>query len=101
MIVSGLRGYKNKVERRRLKGENIYRKGKGTLATRTRKKLIRKASWFRKKKRKEKRNIKRFEKKNCKVDKVPDSSTKAKALIFGPYTKDIELAKMMRGRRGS
>jgi hypothetical protein len=44
IITCGLRGYKNKVERRRQDGEDFYRKARDTLHRRTRKKLMEKTT---------------------------------------------------------
>ena len=50
IISSGLKGYENKIERRKRARENFYRKGVETLEERTRKKLTEKISWFKREK---------------------------------------------------
>ena len=48
VIMSGLRGYKNKKERRKREGQPFYRPAKKTLSTRVRKKLMEKNTWYKK-----------------------------------------------------
>ena len=50
IISSGLKGYENRIERRRKAKENFYRKTGETLEERTRKKLTEKVNWFKKRK---------------------------------------------------
>ena len=58
IIICGIRGYRNKVERRKKAGENFYRKASSTLRSRVKKKLTEKNNWYRKKKKKEIGNLK-------------------------------------------
>ena len=53
VVICGLKGYKNKCERRQKAGDNFYRKAGKTLSTRVRKKLMEKTTWFKSKKKKE------------------------------------------------
>ena len=46
MVIDGVKGWKRKIERRRLNGEDLYRTAKKTLKTRIRKKLTEKENWF-------------------------------------------------------
>ena len=70
VVVSGLRGYKNKVERRSIQGENFYRLGKVTLKARTRKKLTEKNTSFKNKKRKEIGKLSKKGNKKGRKDKI-------------------------------
>ena len=44
--MSGIRGYRNKIERRKREGQPLYRHAKKTLASRVKKKLLGKTRWF-------------------------------------------------------
>jgi hypothetical protein len=46
IIVSGIRGFKKKIERRKRAGEKFYRDAKKTLSSRVRKKLTEKTNWY-------------------------------------------------------
>ena len=98
IISSGLKGYENKIERRKRAKENFYRKGIETLEERTRKKLTEKTSWFKKKKNKE---ILKYKKKSNKRDMREKYETGAetegaKAVITVPHTHCGLLASLMR-----
>ena len=52
-MVSGIRGYRRRVERRKKENNGeFYRHGKNTLKQRVRKKLTEKTTWYREKKKK-------------------------------------------------
>ena len=45
-VVDGIRGWKNKIERRKRENIEFYRLAKNTLKTRVRKKLLEKETWY-------------------------------------------------------
>ena len=98
IISSGLKGYENKIERRKRARENFYRKGVETLEERTRKKLTEKTSWFKKKKRKEILKFKKNSQKNKNREKYETGAETegAKAVITVPHTHCGLLARLMR-----
>ena len=49
IVVAGLLGWKRKIKRRKDDGQEFYRNAKSTLATRCRKKLLEKTSWYKEK----------------------------------------------------
>ena len=51
--MAGLLGWKRKIKRRKDDGQEFYRNAKSTLATRCRKKLLEKTSWYKEKAEKE------------------------------------------------
>ena len=53
-VVDGIRGWRNKIERRRRENQEFYRLGKNTLHTRVRKKLMEKETWYKTKTRNQK-----------------------------------------------
>jgi hypothetical protein len=102
IITCGLRGHKNKIERRKQDGEAFYRAASDTLEARTRKKLTEKNNWFRKKKKKEIGKLRRDKRREGENHSQRDKNEKeqngggAKAVIFVPYTIGSLLAKEMR-----
>ena len=48
IVVSGLRGFRNKIRRRKREGQPFYRPARKTLAMRVRKKLTEKNTWYKK-----------------------------------------------------
>ena len=53
VVICGLRGFKNKCERRKKEGRGFYRSAQQTLVKRVKKKLLEKTSWFKGKKKEE------------------------------------------------
>ena len=101
IIVSGMRGFQNKQERRKRAGEKFYRLAEDTLVTRTKKKLTEKTNWFRKRKKKEIGNLKIGKKKGQnrageKRSHGGEDEGRAKAVIYVPHTHGSRLAKAMR-----
>ena len=109
IIVSGILGWKRKIERRKREGTKFYRSAKTTLASRCRRKLTAKSTWFKRKRGEEDDEEKtphhtQSPKKRQRTDKndkkvVPKNSTKnetVKAVMFVPYTEGSELARRMR-----
>ena len=48
-VVDGIRGWKNKIQRRKNENHDFYRLGKNTLQKRVRKKLMEKETWYKSK----------------------------------------------------
>ena len=114
IIVSGIRGFKNKVERRKREGQPFYRHAKKTLAARVKKKLLGKTSWYKDKNNKEatgeagntrpgspgkmegwqRHTLDRVEDERKKMNQKQRCQTKS--VIFVPQTKNSELAKRLR-----
>ena len=71
IVSSGLKGYENRIERRRKAKENFYRKAGETLEERTRKQLTEKLNWFKKRKEKimtsSRENVTKRQKRNTRV----------------------------------
>ena len=105
-VVSGVRGFERKCERRKKEdGSTFYRHGRDTLKKRVRKKLTEKTSWYKEKKREdEEKDQKKDEwrvrlggvKKEKRGEKGGEIKRKIKAVLFVPYTKGSRLAKELR-----
>ena len=52
-VVDGIRGWKNKIERRKREKQPFYRLAKNTLHARVKKKLMEKETWYRTENKKE------------------------------------------------
>ena len=61
-VVDGIRGWRNKIERRRRENQEFYRLGKNTLHTRVRKKLMEKETWYKTKNQKIDQRIGNYQK---------------------------------------
>ena len=102
IIVSGLKGYLRKAERRKLAGERFYRKASETLKGRMKKKLTAKTTWFKKKRRKEigklgdRDSPRKKGRDRGENEKENDTGSSAKAVIYVPHTWGSLLAKEMR-----
>ena len=122
IVVSGLRGFKNKIRRRIREGQPFYRPARKTLSMRVRKKLTEKNTWYKKTGRKkgedgDSDNVmpvgtrgsyrgtkrKKHQNHNHILDKVEeerkqhdDPKSEVKSVIFVPQTKHSELAKKLR-----
>ena len=53
VIISGVLGWKRKIQRRIKEGKPSYRSAKSTIGIRTKKKLLERSTWYRKRKREE------------------------------------------------
>ena len=116
VIVSGIRGYRNKIKRRKKEGKPFYRPARQTLSARVRKKLMEKQTWYKKTRNededeadlrrrspnKEKPMGKKGknEKNKHMLDKIQEERTGqgqqkslVKSVIFVPQTENSELAK--------
>ena len=115
VVVSGIRGWKRKIERRRELGQDFYRGAASTLKQRIRKKLIDPVNWY-----KNKIDDKKTQEPEEQEDKAPKTGKRKrktmeegereaeiennkrireedpKTVLFCPYTKGSELAKQIR-----
>jgi hypothetical protein len=115
IIVSGIRGFRNKVERRKREGQPFYRHAKKTLASRVKKKLLGKTSWYKDNNNKDDTGMASTTGPRSSgrrggggwqkhvLDKVEEDRKKnqkqrcqTKSVIFVPQTKNSELAKRLR-----
>ena len=88
-VMSGLTGFKRKMERKARNGEPMYRSASSTLTTRLKKKLTEKTSWFRDRKRS-------GDDGRVKNEKHKVKSSVIKSVMFVPYTHGSRLAKKLR-----
>ena len=114
-MVSGVRGYLRKCERRKKNNMEFYRHGKDTLKIRVKKKLIEKTSWYKEQKKDEdleeeeeyreksrgagqqrEKMEKPREKMEMEGKQEKQSRNKIKAVMFVPYTQGSKLAKKLR-----
>ena len=115
IIVSGIRGFRNKVERRKREGQPFYRHAKKTLASRVKKKLLGKTSWYKDTNNKDDTGMASTTRPRSPgrrggggwqkhaLDQVEDDRKKnqkqrcqTKSVIFVPQTKHSELAERLR-----
>jgi hypothetical protein len=113
MVVSGVLGWRRKIQRRKKEGTEFYRTAKSTLAGRCKKKLTEKSTWFKRKRNEEEedgqqeqsqspRKRPRQEQHQGQEQQTGQDKTKkrengnAKAVMFVPFTEGSELAKRMR-----
>ena len=122
IIMSGIRGWKARTSRKENTGQEMYRAAKKTLFTRTRKKLTSRENWYKKKTQEpqdkncpanqtqEKLSSKpRFQNKTRitsptlqprqeqpKLESKEDKNKTIRAVMFVPFTKNSELAKLLR-----
>ena len=108
-VVDGIRGWRNKIERRRRENQEFYRLGKNTLHTRVRKKLMEKETWYKTKNKKpEDRPVDWELPEGCKEERKggkkrkrePDDGKKkrkkVKGVMFIPHTHHSEMAEDFR-----
>ena len=108
IVVSGVLGWKRKIERRKEQGAGFYRGAASTLRLRMRKKLTDKVTWYKDKTMDIGMEEQVEDKKGGKKRKAEDvggrdarnskkrKDGEAKAVMFCPYTKGSELAKKLR-----
>jgi hypothetical protein len=102
IIISGVIGWRRKLERREEAGQKQYLEAKETLEARTDAKLLEKVSWFKGNSKRKLANQKsKFQyqppaKKMRKEKKEGKSSKAIKAVMFVPYTAHSELASKLR-----
>ena len=95
IILSGLRGYEAKVKRRMEGGIPLYRTSEDSGATRAKKRLLGKSTWF-------KGGIKRGpgiqnkRKTGVKRKRCEDEDLKTRSVMFVEYTRGGEMAKKLR-----
>ena len=94
ILISGLRGYKNKVRNARSRKLPLHRSAKSSLTARYRKKMFGKTSWY-------KNNNKNKIQKNHKTRKNQklyenNNMLEVKSVLFVPHTPGSELAKRLR-----
>ena len=99
MVVSGFVGWQRRMERRKKEGGEKYRSAGSSLQSRTRRKLKGKEEWYKERgekiKREDLEEVDRSWKKPKRV-KEQTSDIKTVAVMFVPFTKGGELAKMLR-----
>ena len=102
IVVCGMTGWQRKMKRREDEGQ-IYRSARSTLPQRCKKKLLEKTSWYKKRRRQEEEVEKDLRKKKRKdpgeinrEEKRAAVQTRAKSVIFCPYTNHSDLAKELR-----
>ena len=101
MVVSGYKGWRRRLERRKEEGANQYRSAGISLMTRSRKKLTGREDWFRDSGMKRKREDDDEEPRYWKKTKTNQGEERKKAVktisvMFIPCTRGGELAKRMR-----
>ena len=109
IVISGIRAWKARQERRVLQGQEIYRPASSTLKTRTRKKLLARENWYKENEESKNQNPdKKYDAPGLpggpralgtknKVDKnIGQDKNVIKAVMFVPYTTNGTLAKMLR-----
>ena len=111
--MSGLRGFRNKIKRRKREGQPCYRPATKTLEMRVRKKLTEKNTWYKKAGKNDEddgvlsggsyRGTTRKKQQTHVLDTVEeerkqhkDSKCEVKTVIFVPQTKHSELARRLR-----
>ena len=118
MVKSGIKGWKNQMERRAQSEQCFYRGATSTLKQRIRKKLLDPVNWYKnktqdtddKKKQDEKEQkdpstIRRRKRKAAEDEEAPENCKKQKqeedpkSVLFCPYTRGSELARLIRGAR--
>ena len=93
IIISGLRGFKNKVRRAAEAGRKLHRSAESSLDARLKNKIYAKTSWFKNNK---KAGAKKYTKK-VKKNKMKNSlALKVKSVIFVPRTPSSKLCKLLR-----
>ena len=110
-VVDGIRGWKNKIERRKREQQDFYRLAKNTLQARVKKKLMEKETWYRTEKNRDEDKPEDWELPDgWKVEKKRGEKRKAdsttagekrgkkriKGVMFIPHTHHSELAGDMR-----
>ena len=108
-VVDGIRGWKNKIERRKREEQPFYRLAKNTLHTRVKKKLMEKETWYRTENKKEedkpedwelpngwKREDERRGTKRKSESTITSKRKRVKGVMFLPHTHHSELAGDMR-----
>ena len=120
-VISGIKGWKRKHQRRERDGQQFYRSARSTLAMRTKKKLTEKTSWYKNKRkrhdeegeeredgarsspRKKRRTTKPtwdlealMPKESEGLNATEQENQSAIAVLFVPYTEGAELAKRYR-----
>ena len=101
IVVSGYKGWKRRLERRKEQGGEKYRSAAGSLMTRSRKKLTGKEDWFKNPAGKRKREYEDEEPRTWKKTKTNSggekkNNVKTISVMFVPYTVGGELAKQLR-----
>ena len=94
IIISGLRGFKNKVRRAAEAGRKLHRSAESSLDARLKKKIFAKTSWFKNNK---KAGANKKYTKKVKKNKMKNSlALKVKSVIFVPRTPSSKLCKLLR-----
>ena len=100
IIESGLKGYITKLENAEKDGRGLHRSATSTLASRQKKKLTAKTSWYKKSRKKEEdlkeSKIQAGKRKKVGEVKKKDAQNETKSILFVPRTKGGELAKRLR-----
>ena len=114
IVISGIRGYRTRFNKRTANGQEFYRLAHKTLSTRTKKKLMARQNWYRENKTEQEKdeaeqeaqqqppeNVNKNNKnnkndKNTKQNLQQENKNKVKAVMFIPFTPGSELAKLLR-----
>ena len=90
IVCSGIRGYRNKIRKRKRKNTPFYRLGEDTVEDRMRKKIVEKENWYKKDEDDEddkEENPSKY-RRVTESEQVPSSSRRLRAKIKGKKTKD-------------
>ena len=104
IVISGVIGWRRKMERREKAGQNQYLEARETLEERTDAKLLEKVSWFKgnpKRKLANKESKYQYQPPAKRMRKEGGSSKAIKAVMFVPYTAHSELANRLRESEAS
>ena len=96
ILISGLRGFKNKVLRASEAGTKLHRSAELSLDARLKNKIMGKSSWFKPKQKKASFGAKKYTKKVKKEKSKTSPSLKVKSVVFVPRTPSSKLAKLLR-----
>ena len=109
IIISGLKGYERKLKRAAEGKQKLHRDGKATLGARSRKKLMAKFNWYKKKKDTQEEEKKPRQEKSmfqCRYNNNKERGEKfgkekpISAVMFVPRTPNGELASLLREEEG-
>ena len=100
VVMSALRGFKRKVERRKEAGEEFYRSGKSTLSKRVKNKLLEKTSWYKsrggEREKEGDKHLRSRGKGGIRKTKTSEKKCKIMGVMYVPFTKGSRLAKDLR-----
>ena len=108
IVISGIRGWKNRLQRKQDLGQEEYRSAKNSLQSRTRKKLLSRENWYKKQESEPEKQDKNYKTnglpggpralgtKTSRDKNIKQDKNMIRAVMFVPYTPNGELAKSLR-----